>query len=35
LITTVPNTGGKLHYVMPHRTEIEDALVSLGGAYKL
>jgi hypothetical protein len=35
LITTVPKTGGKLHYVMPHRTEIEDALVSLGGAYKL
>jgi hypothetical protein len=33
LITVVPNIGGQLHFVMAQRTEIEDALVSLGGAY--
>ncbi len=31
LITTVPNTG-QLHFLMPHRTEIEDALAGLLGA---
>ncbi len=34
LITVVPNSGGQPHFLMPHRTEIEDALASLGRAYR-
>jgi hypothetical protein len=34
LITMVAKTGGPLHFLMPHRSEIEDALAGLGIAYR-
>jgi hypothetical protein len=35
LISPVANTDDRPHYVMPHRMEIEDAVVGLDRPYRL